>query len=283
MMYSPAVKIDSHQHFWTYTEEEYGWIPEDSIRRDFAPRDLKAEIDAAGIDGVVAVQARTDLEENTALLAMAEENGWIKAVVGWADLTKADVGEVLGELASNTKLRGVREVLQGMDDDAFCLREDFNRGVAALNDFGLTYDILIFHRHLANAAKFVDRHPEQVFVLDHVAKPEIRDRTPDPAWVDGMKRLAERENVFCKVSGMVTEVRDRETWDAELLRPYFDVVLEAFGAGRLMFGSDWPVCLMDTSYAGWAATVEGFVAALSDDERAAFWGGNAVRAYGIAG
>jgi L-fuconolactonase len=275
------MRIDAHQHYWSYSDEEYDWIPEDVIRRDFAPADLKPLIDRAGIDGVIAVQARTCEAENKFLLAHAAENDWIKAVVGWTDLRRADVERSLAELASNAKMRGVREVLQGMDDDAFCLRDDFNRGVALLREFDLVYDVLIFHRHLPNAVRFVDQHPEQVFVLDHIAKPEIRTEVPDAAWVTGMRDLAKREHVFCKLSGMVTEVRDRDGWDADLLKPYFEVVLEAFGAERVMFGSDWPVCLLQADYAEWVTVVDGVTAQLSEDERAAIWGGNAARAYGL--
>ncbi|MCB1229287.1 MAG: amidohydrolase family protein [Verrucomicrobiae bacterium] len=275
--------IDSHHHFWNYSAEEYGWIGEgmDVLKRDHGPADLKPLIDEAGIDGVVSVQARTSLEENDALLGHAEANEWIRGVVGWVDLTQESVGEALGKYAGREKFVGVREVLQGMDDDAYCLRDDFNRGVSQLHDFGLVYDVLIFHRHLPNAIKFVDRHPSQVFVLDHVAKPAIDTSRPLESWTTNMKSLGEREHVFCKLSGLVTEVAEGIEWTPEFLRPYFEVALDAFGPDRLMFGSDWPVCRLKTDYLRWKRTVDGFVATLSDSERAAILGGNAIRAYGL--
>lgn len=275
--------IDSHHHFWTYSTEAYGWIGEgmEVLKRDFGPADLKPLLDEAGIEGVISVQARTSLEENDALLAHAEVHDWIRGVVGWVDLTREDVGETLGRYVGREKFVGVREVLQGMNDDGYCLRDDFNRGVSLLHDFGLVYDILVFHRQLANAVRFVDRHPSQVFVLDHIAKPSINSADPAAEWSANLRALGEREQVFCKISGMVTEVADGIDGTPELLRRYFDVALEAFGPERLMFGSDWPVCLLRSDYLRWKRTVDAFVAELSDHERAAILGGNAVRAYGL--
>lgn len=278
------MKIDSHHHFWNYSAAEYGWIGEgmEVLKRDFGPTDLKPLIDGAGIDGVISVQARTELVENDALLAHAAKHDWIKGVVGWVDLTKEDAGEHIAKYADREKFVGVREVLQGMEDDAYCLRDDFNRGIEKLHDFGLVYDILIFHRHLPNSIKFVDKHPAQVFVLDHVAKPDILSPKPAADWAKNIAELAKREPVFCKVSGMVTEVAPAiEAWTPDLLRPYFDVVLEAFGPERLMFGSDWPVCLLRSEYVRWTETVNGFVSEFSADEQAAIRGGTAVRAYGL--
>lgn len=273
--------IDAHHHFWDYTAEEYGWIPKDVIRKSFGPADLKPLIDKAEVDGVISVQARTELKENNFLLKYADENEWIKAVVGYVDLTRNDVFTTLAKLSEHKKFRAVREVLQGKDDDAYCLRDDFNRGISQLHDFGLVYDILIFHRHLPNSITFVDKHPNQIFVLDHVAKPEIRTATPDPAWTKNMIELGKREHVFCKISGMVTEIRDREDWDIKLMKPYLDVALEAFGPDRLMFGSDWPVCLLESEYVRWNAAVKTMIADLSADEKADILGGTAVRAYSI--
>ena len=273
--------IDSHHHFWNYSAEEYGWIPEDVIRKDFGPAELKPLLEKAGVDGVISVQARTELKENDFLLKYADKSDWIKAVVGYVDLTKSDIAETLGKISAHKKMRAVREVLQGMDDDAYCLREDFNRGISLLHDFGLVYDILIFHRHLPNAIKFVDQHPNQIFVLDHVAKPEISTSTPDPAWAKNMAELAKRENVFCKISGMVTEIKDRDAWDIDLMQPYVDVVLDAFGPNRLMFGSDWPVCLLESEYVRWNSAVKKMISKLSTDEQAEILGGTAIRAYSI--
>lgn len=276
--------IDSHHHFWRYSAADYGWIGDgmDMLKRDYGPADLKPLIDEAGIDGVISVQARTHLDENGALLAHARDHDWIRGVVGWVDLTRADVGETLAALAGEEKFVGVREVLQGMADDDYCLRDDFNRGVARLHDFGLVYDILMVHRQLGNAVLLADRHPTQIFVLDHLAKPAIRTPEPDPIWAANLRALGQREHVYCKFSGVVTEVAAGVEWTPELLRPYFDTALEAFGPRRLLFGSDWPVCRLRSDYLRWKRTVDAFVAPLSESERAAILGGNARRAYGLA-
>ena len=254
----------------------------DVLKRDFGPSDLEKEIREAGIDGVISVQARTDPAENEFLLQFAGNNDFIKGVVGYVDLTHPGVAEQLTELSlKHKKFIGVREVLQGMDDDAYCLRKDFNRGIALLHDHGLVYDVLIFHRHLPNAIKFVDQHPLQSFVLDHIAKPAIENTIPDPAWIKNMKSLGEREHVSCKISGMVTEVTGQKTWSPELLKPYFEVAWEAFGPRRLLFGSDWPVCLLRCGYIEWVNAVTTWTESLSNSEQEAFWGGNAIRIYKV--
>lgn len=275
------MKIDSHHHFWRYNPVEYGWIDDamKAIRRDFLPEHLRTEIASAGIDGVISVQARQSLDETRWLLALAESNDFIKGVVGWVPLVDGNVREHLDDFSTNKKLRAVRHVLQGESDERYVLREDFNRGVSALREFGLVYDILIFERQLPQTIEFVDRHPGQAFVLDHVAKPRIKTNELEP-WRTHIRELALRPNVFCKVSGMVTEA-DYTQWTPTQLQPYFDVVLEAFGPRRLMFGSDWPVCLVACGYARWRDTVESWSAHLSADDREQIFGGTAARAYGI--
>ena len=275
--------IDAHHHFWQFDPGEYGWISQDmaTLRNDFGPPELKPLISEAGVDGVISVQARTNREENEFLLGYASENDFIKGVVGYIDLCSENARGELEAFSSEAKFVGVREVLQGMEDDAYCLRDDFNRGVSLLHDFGLVYDILIFHRHLPNAIRFADRHPDQRFVLDHIAKPDIQSSTPDPEWAGNLAELAKRENVSCKISGMVTEVASSIEWDADLLRPYFEVAWEAFGAERLMFGSDWPVCLLRSGYRHWVETVRSWTDSLSDSEQAAFWGETAASCYGL--
>ena len=275
------MKIDSHHHFWSYSAEEYPWIGNSmaALRRDFLPEHLQAEIAAAGIDGVVSVQARQTVGETEWLLSLADGNDFIKGVVGWVPLADAGVREVIAKFAANPKLRAVRHVVQEEPDDRFILRADFNRGVSLLREFELVYDILIFERQLAASTEFVDRHPQQVFVLDHLAKPRIGDRAIAP-WRANIRELARRENVFCKVSGMVTEA-DWKTWSEEQLRPYFDVALDAFGPKRLMFGSDWPVCLAASGYARWMELVRKFAAGLSADEQAWLFGKTAVLAYSL--
>ena len=273
--------IDAHHHLWDYSPQEYGWISEKMsvLRRDFTPADLRREIAAAGVDGVVSVQARQTVEETDWLLELAAANDFIRGVVGWVPLVSPDVARDLERFASHPKLKAVRHVLQDEPDDDYALRDDFNRGVGELRQFNLRYDILIFERHLPQAILCVDRHPNQVFVLDHVAKPRIKDGVIDP-WRQNMRELARRENVYCKISGMTTEA-DWQQWTPGQLRPYFDVVLDAFGPNRLMFGSDWPVCLVASDYRRWFRTARDFAAGLTETERACLFGGTATEAYGL--
>ena len=271
--------VDSHHHFWRYDPVEYGWISDSmrTLRRDFLPADLRREIAAAGVDGVVSVQARQTLPETRALLAHARENDFIRGVVGWVPLVDPDVRGTLEELAQDPHLRACRHVLQDEPDDEYMLRRDFNDGVRAVTEAGLVYDILIFERHLPQTLEFVDRHPNQVFVLDHIGKPRIRDGSFG-AWRAAIRNLARRTNLYCKISGMVTEA-DWGRWSEAELAPYMDAVLDAFGPRRLMYGSDWPVCLVGVGYARWFELVAGFAARLSADERDRVLGGTAIEAY----
>lgn len=273
------MKIDSHHHFWSYDPVEYGWIDDamKAIRRDFLPEHLCAEIASVGVDGVVSVQARQSLIETGWLLGFAAQNDFIKGVVGWVELVSPQVGAELERFAASRKLKSVRHVVQGESDENFILREDFNRGVRELKKFSLVYDILIFERHLSQTIKFVDAHPDQIFVLDHIAKPRLKEGLFEP-WNKKIRELARRPNVYCKVSGMVTEA-DFKKWTEAQLRPYFDTVLEAFGPQRLMFGSDWPVCLVACSYARWHKMVSNWIVKLSPAEQARILGGTAIEAY----
>jgi L-fuconolactonase len=273
--------IDSHHHFWRYDAVQYDWIDDSmsAIRRDFLPEDLRQATAAAGVDGVVSVQARQSLEETRWLLDLANQHGFIRGVVGWVPLASPDVEQSLEQLAAEEKLIAVRHVVQGEPDDNFILRDDFNAGVAALLEFGLRYDILILERHLPQTIEFVDRHPNQVFVLDHIAKPKIASGEIGP-WRRHIAKLAKRENVYCKLSGMVTEAEPRN-WTSEQLRPYFDAVLEAFGPDRLMFGSDWPVCLVGVEYPHWVDIVRDWTRGLSSSERHRIFGVTALEAYGL--
>ena len=273
------MKIDSHHHFWKYDPIEYSWMNEDMgvLKRDYGPTELKKEIDEAGIDGVVSVQASQTLAETDALLDYAANEDFIKGVVGWFPLAEENVVDVIAPYVDNRLLKGVRHVVQDEPDDRFILGEDFNRGVSHLKEFGLVYDILIYERQLVPSIEFVDRHPNLVFVLDHVAKPRIRDNAMKP-WADLMRQMAERPNVYCKLSGMATE-GDWKNWTEEQLVRYAEVALEAFGPKRLMFGSDWPVALLAVEYQRWVAIVDDFISTLSEDEQAAIWGETAARAY----
>jgi L-fuconolactonase len=275
------MKIDSHQHFWSYDASQYPWIPKGSpLERDWLPPDLAPLLATAGLDGCVAVQARQSLAESHWLLELAEHYSIIKGVVGWVDLRAPDVEADLAALAKHPKFRGVRHVVQDEPDDHFMLGTEFLRGLGKLRALGLTYDLLVFPHQLPAAIEVVRRFPDQPFVLDHIAKPEIKAGTLSP-WREQLRELAKFPNVCCKISGMVTEA-DHATWKAADFAPFLEVVLAAFGEDRLMYGSDWPVCLLAGSYprvfelAGTAAH------GMSAGGREKFFGGNAVRFYGLA-
>jgi L-fuconolactonase len=273
------MRIDAHQHFWRYSPEEYAWIHDAMamLRRDFLPEELRSEIAQVRIDGVVAVQARQSLRETEWLLELANEHSFIRGVVGWVPLSTPDVERHLVEFSQNSALKAVRHVVQDEPDDAFLARPSFNAGVALLRRFGLVYDILVFERQLPQTIPFVDLHPNQSFVVDHLAKPLVAKRLQQP-WGERMRELARRENVTCKVSGLVTEAAWND-WSEEQLRPYLDAVLDAFGPERLMFGSDWPVCLLRTTYAGWHETIERWAEPLTTEEKSWLFGKTAVKAY----
>jgi len=274
------MRIDAHHHFWHYIPAEYGWIDDAmaSIRRDFLPSDLAPEIRAAGIDAVVSVQARQSLGETEWLLELAAAHPFVAGVVGWLPLTNPDLGDVLEKLAANPWLKGVRHVLQA-EPDSYFDRVAFNAGLAQLQRFPLTYDILIRHQQLPAAIRLVDRHPNQVFVLDHIAKPPIRTGDLAP-WAASLAELARRPNVFCKLSGIVTEA-DYAAWSFERILPYMEAAIDAFTPARLMFGSDWPVCLVASTYSRWIATVQHFAEPLSGDERDMIFHRAAARAYNL--
>ncbi|MEC7281908.1 MAG: amidohydrolase family protein [Verrucomicrobiota bacterium] len=270
--------IDSHHHFWNYDHVEFDWIDDSmaTIRRSFLPNDLRAEIDQVGIDGVVSVQARQILEETDFLLEQANANDFIKGVVGWIPLADTNITEVLDRYKNADKLKAARHVVQG-EPDGFLDNEAFNRGIQALQAQDLVYDVLIFERQLEETIRFVDRHPKQVFVLDHIAKPKIKINQLDP-WQANIRELAKRDNVICKLSGMVTEA-NFENWTEQQLRPYLDTVLTAFGPERLMFGSDWPVCLVASAYKRWHDLICEYIQPLSSDEKASIMGDTAIRVY----
>jgi L-fuconolactonase len=249
------------------------------LRRNFLPEDLAAELSAANVEGVVSVQARQSLEETAWLLGFARSHSFIRGVVGWAPLADPRLPEILAPVAADQKLVGVRHVIQGEPDDDYILRDDFNAGIRGLRAFGLRYDILILARHLPQTIRFVDRHPNQVFVLDHIAKPPIRERILSP-WRENIRELARRPNVYCKLSGLVTEA-DPANWKPADLAPYIDTVLEAFGPQRLMFGSDWPVCLLGVTYSRWLAFVLETLSGLSAAERQRICSATAAEAYGL--
>ena len=240
--------LDSHQHFWHYNDKEFSWIGENMsvLKIDFLPPDLWKELQTAGFDGSIAVQARQTLEETAWLLDLASQNSFIKGVVGWVDLCSPEIEKQLDEFSRNQKLVGVRHVVHDEPDDKFMARKDFQYGISLLAKYGLTYDLLLFPKHLPLATELVMLFPNQKFVIDHIAKPLIKDQIHEP-WDKFMKQLAKSPNVYCKLSGMVTEA-DWKNWKPDDFKYYLDTVFHCFGEDRLMMGSDWPVCTVAGNY-----------------------------------
>jgi L-fuconolactonase len=276
------MRVDAHHHLWKYDPVEYGWIDGSMavLQRDFLPGDLEREAAAARVDATVAVQARQTLEETDWLLDIAAKSTLIRGVVGWAPIASSGFARELDRLLAQPLLKGLRHVVQG-EPEGFLDGKSFNDGIALLRQTGLVYDVLIFARQLAEAVRFVDRHPQQQFVLDHIAKPSIT-AGEYAMWSAGIGELAKRENVACKVSGMVSEA-DWATWTADGLKRYFDRVLEAFGPDRLMVGTDWPVVNVASSYTHWWHIVEAWMAPLSAAERGLMEGGVAAQVYNLNG
>ena len=275
------MRIDAHQHFWSYSAAEYPWIGKgmERLAHDHLPADLAPLAAAEGIGGTVAVQARQSLEESRWLLELADANPLIRGVVGWVDLRSTHVEDQLREVAEHPKFVGVRHVVQDEPDPRFLLGESFLHGIRKLATFGLTYDLLLYPQQLPAAAEFVGRFPEQPFVLDHLAKPRIKAGELDP-WRRDLKALAAHGNVLCKLSGMVTEA-DWQGWKRADFTPYLEVALETFGPKRLMIGSDWPVCTLAAGYPDTIGIVREFLAPLAAAEREAIEGGNAARFYSL--
>ncbi|MGC6430030.1 MAG: amidohydrolase family protein [Jejuia sp.] len=273
--------IDSHQHFWNYEPVKHAWIDDEMsvIRRDFLPSDLKEVYNENGIDGCVAVQADQTLEETDFLIQLSKENSFIQGVVGWVDLRDDSIESVLEQYADVKVLKGFRHVVQGEPDHNFLLRPDFSKGISALEKYNFTYDILVFPHQLGATLEFVKRFPNQKFVIDHMAKPYIKYGFYD-GWAALMREIGKCENVQCKISGMITEA-DYKTWSPAQLNPYMDLVLKAFGAGRVMFGSDWPVCLVAGNYKQVKTIVTDFISELSTNEQDAIMGKNAVQFYNL--
>jgi len=277
------VRIDAHQHFWRYDPTNYPWIDGrmQRIARDFLPADLQPRLRACDLDGAIAVQARSSLEETHFLVELARSHDCVKAVVGWADLCAGDLDAVLDELCEAPELRGLRHIVQDEPDDQFLRRADFQAGVQKLANRDLIYDILIYPRQLDAAVAFARALSDQPLVLDHLAKPNIAEQDI-AAWQAGFEALGELEHVSCKVSGMVTEAKWNQ-WAPEDFRHYLDAALAAFGPDRLMFGSDWPVCLLAANeYQDVYQLVADWAKDLSDSEQQKLFGDNATRIYRIS-
>jgi len=274
-------RIDAHQHFWKYDPQAHSWIDDSmhKIRKDFLPEDLAPLLIDNHFSGCVAVQADQTEQETKFLLTLAKEHDFIKGVVGWVNLLDEKVSERLNYFSTEKKLKGYRHVVQG-EPDGFMLREDFRRGIAALKQFGYTYDILILHHQLPDAISLINHFPNQPFVLDHIAKPDLKTGNIKK-WKEDIKELARAENVLCKVSGMVTEAH-WDSWTADDLKPCLDVIFESFTAKRLMFGSDWPVCNVAAGYSKVVTTVEDYIAQLPNAEQELVWFKNAIAFYNLA-
>src|SRR5512133_2044061 len=273
------MKLDAHQHFWIFNDHEYGWINDrmEVLKRDYLPRDLYQELIASGIFGSVAVQARQSINETRWLLKLAEENDFIKGVVGWVDLCSPELKTQLEEFTRYPKFKGVRHVIHDEPDDNFLLKDDFLRGISIIGDYNLTYDLLLFPKHLRVAEKMVSMFPHQRFILDHISKPLIRSQIFEP-WKEDILRIAKYKNVWCKLSGMVTEA-DINNQKQEDFNPYLDVVFKAFGTNRIMFGSDWPVCRLAGSYQHVLQIVENYIRLLPAMEKTKIMGNNCKDAY----
>jgi L-fuconolactonase len=273
--------VDSHQHFWNYDSLRHAWINEEMkiIRRDFSPDDLAPVLKSNKIEGCVAVQADQTEKETTFLVGLARKNSFIKGIVGWTDLRSPGVQARLEYYHQYDEIKGFRHIVQAEPND-FLLDPDFTRGIAALAQYNFTYDILVYPRHLPATITFIEMFPGQSFVIDHLAKPLIKSQITQP-WKELIIRIARHENVYCKLSGMVTEA-DFTNWKTLDFRPYLDTVLEAFGPGRIMFGSDWPVCLVAASYEQQLAIIRNFIDPLSPSEKRAIMGENAARFYHLS-
>lgn len=272
--------IDSHQHFWKYNSVRDAWIDDtmEVIRKDFLPKDLKPILEENGVDGCIAVQADQTETETEFLLACAAENPFIKGVVGWVDLTAENLEDRLIHYAANPLFKGIRHIVQAEKDD-YLLRTDVQSGIGKLAKHNLTYDILVFPKQLAAALALVQRFPEQQFVLDHIAKPNI-SAPMNNVWKDQITALSRCENVSCKLSGMVTET-ENFVFSDEVFTPFMDHVFASFGANRLLFGSDWPVCLLAADYNKVFALINDYLELHSAKTKAQVLGINATKIYNL--
>jgi L-fuconolactonase len=275
------MKIDSHQHFWIFNSIEYGWIEKgmEILRRDFLPEEFSHLLRLNGFDGSVVIQARQSLPETKWLLELADKHSFIKGVVGWLDLCSSELEEQLVYFSSFGKLKGVRHVIHDEPDDDFMLRDNFQHGLSMLEKFGLTFDLLIFPKHLPAAIKLVRQFPGQPFVLDHISKPLIRENLLEP-WKEHIGLLSVHPNICCKLSGMVTEA-NWKNWNKETFKQYLDVVFSAFGEDRLMVGSDWPVCLLGGEYKNVLDIVQDYIEPLNRTARNKILGENCERFYNL--
>lgn len=274
------MRIDSHQHFWKYNPQTYSWIPDEMsvIRKDFTPEDLQPLLKENGFSGCVSVQADQSEAETETLLKLASEHDFIKGIVGWVDLSSEGVEDRLKYFSKNAFLKGIRHTVWD-EKGEFMTAPDFQHGISLLANLGLTYDILAFDYQLASAVELVQEFPRQKFVLDHMGKPGISGK-PDEEWVKNIKLLGGCPNVWCKISGLVTEAPNF-SWETSDFTPFLEIVTEAFGVDRLMFGSDWPVCLSAAGYKEVIESVEKFFSSYSREDKEKIFGGNAADFYNL--
>ncbi|WP_120634919.1 amidohydrolase [Ruegeria sp. EL01] len=272
------MRLDAHQHFWSVARGDYGWLTPDlaAIYRDFLPNDLRPLLQRAGIEGTVLVQAAPTLAETEFMLSLTDETPFVKGVVGWVDFEAADADAQIAALAEHPALVGLRPMIQNIADPNWMLGSALNPAFEALQRQGLTFDALIVPEHLGPLRQLLERYPTMRVVIDHGAKPAIRDGLIDD-WADGIAALAHQTETYCKLSGLVTEAHP--DWQADDLRPYVQHLLETFGPSRLIWGSDWPVCTLASTYERWLDTTDTLLGALTKTERDAILGGNAARAY----
>jgi len=274
------MQVDTHVHFWKYNKKRDAWITNDMkiLQQDYLPQTIALTLRRNEIDGCIAVQADQSEVETLFLMELSKTHDIIKGVVGWVDLQNENIEERLQYFLQFPVIKGWRHIVQGEPDD-FLLRKEFQRGIAALQGYGYTYDVLIYHHQLKPALEFVSRFPDQKFVIDHGAKPDIAHKKIDE-WRSGMQEMAKHPNVYCKLSGLFTEAKWKE-WSAGDFYPYLDVVFEAFGTGRLMFGSDWPVMLLSGIYVQWKSLLEKYMENFEEEDREKVFGENAVEFYSL--
>lgn len=273
------MRIDSHQHFWKYNSSDYVWMTNsmDLLRHDHLPNDLQPQLAKIGFQGTIAVQARRLERETEWLLDLSAGYDFIQGVVGWVDFESPDFDRALEQFSAFPKFRGVRELIHDMADVDYAIGESHTWAIAKLEQFGLSYDLLLRPQHLRPALKLARQFPNQRFVVDHIAKPHIAQRQMQP-WQEDLSALAKCPNVYCKLSGMVTEAAWTH-WHDSTFRPYLDAVVDAFGTNRVMIGSDWPVCTLSGSYSATMDIVINYVAELSESEQDRVLGGNAAEFY----
>lgn len=274
--------IDAHQHFWQLGRFDYSWLEapgNEPINRSFLPKDLKPLIDAVGVDRTVLVQTRHEVEENRWALGLAEQHSFIAGVVGWVDLASEQCEEQLLEFKDHPKFIGIRHVTQDESDDDFIIRDNVIRGLKVLQKHGVPFDLLFYVKHVQHAATVARQLPELPLVIDHLAKPQVKEQRVDN-WISHIRAAAGFPNVYCKLSGMITEA-DWQSWKPADLKPYVETALDAFGPDRCMFGSDWPVCLLAGSYRQVYDALNEVLGPISEDERTKLFGGTAQRFYGL--